>query len=340
MLAAQTTLPYAQKVKEFLLKNKLMNTNYLLVREFDFIYFPINKKAAIPSAKVIDTKFNFPQKQTPETIDTLLKGKLTAKELEILPRSQEVVGKIMILEIPQDLVSKEKIIAEAFLKLNRSIETIVRKSAIHSGIYRTRKVKILAGKKSKETIHHENGIELKLHLEKTYFSARSAGERLRIAKEVKKNEEVLVMFSGAAPYPLVIAKNSLAKHVTGIEINPLAHSYAAENIILNKMQDKITLLNGDVHTILPKIKKKFDRIAMPLPKTGEEFIDIALTNSKQNTIIHFYAFLNETEIKPYEKRIKEICERAKHPVKVQKVVTCGQFSPGTFRTCFDLKVLK
>lgn len=340
MLAAQTTLQNAQKVKEFLLKNNLLNSDYLLVREFDFIYFPIRTKATIPNAKVVNTKFSFSEKKKPLTLDELLKNKLTKNELAMLPRSQEVIGKILILEIPEQLAPKEKIIAQAFLSLNKSIETVVRKSAIHKGIYRTRKVKILAGKKTKETIHHENGIQLRLHLEKTYFSAKSAGERLRIAKQIKKNEEVLVMFSGAAPYPLVLAKQSPAKHITGIELNPLAHSYAAENIILNKMDNKITLLNGDVHQVLPTLKKKFDRIAMPLPKTGEEFIDIALTKSKPNTTIHFYAFLNEKEMKPYEQRIKEICAKAKHPIKVQNVVTCGQFSPGTFRTCFDLKVLK
>lgn len=340
MLAAQTTLHHAEKVKRFLLQHQLLHSDYLLVREFDFIYFPLIKKAIVPNAKVINTKFSFPEKKKPQTIDELLKGKLTKKELKILSRSQEIIGKIMILEIPEELTPKEKIIAGAFLNINKSIETVVRKSAIHTGIYRTRKVKILAGKKTKETIHHENGIQLKLHLEKTYFSARSAGERLRIAKQIKKNEEVLVMFSGAAPYPLVIAKQSPAKRVIGIEINPLAHSYAAENIILNKLEHRITLYPGDVHTVIPSLKKKFDRIAMPLPKTGEEFLPLVLQISKPGTIIHFYAFLREDEISVYAKKIQQLCQEQKHPVRIMDVVTCGQFSPGTFRVCYDLKAKK
>ena len=250
----------------------------------------------------------------------------------------EVVGKILILEIPEELLKKEKVIAQVYLQVNKSIETVVRKSKEHSGVFRLRKVKILAGKKSKETIHIENGIKLKLDLEKTYFSARSANERLRIAKQIKKGEEVLVMFCGAAPFPLVIAKNSEAKFIEGIEINPAAYNYALENINLNNCSKRVKVYLGDVRDILPKVKKKYNHIVMPLPKTGEEFLDLALSKAKKGTIINFYAFLNEDEFKDYGKKILGICKDYKQKVKILEIVKCGQFSPGVFRVCYDLKL--
>src|SRR3989344_1466094 len=164
MLAAYTELRYAEKVKQFLLKRRLLHLDHLPVKELDHIFFAMTKKVAVPNAKVVNTKFSFPGRQKPVTVDELLKGKLTATELETLPRTQEVVGDILILEIPDELKSKEKIIAEAYLKANKHIYTVVKKSDIHTGQFRTRKVTVLAGKKTKETIHHENGIELKLHL--------------------------------------------------------------------------------------------------------------------------------------------------------------------------------
>ena len=232
MLAAYTELRYAEKVKQFLLKKGLLHQDHLPVKELDHIFFAMHKKVTVPNAKVVNTKFSFPERQKPTTVDQLLKGKLTAKELELLPRTQELVGEILILEIPNELKKKEKIIAEAYLKVNKQVSTVVKKSDSHSGQFRTRKVTVLAGNKTKETIHRENGIELKLHLEKTYFSARTGSERLRIAKLVKPGEEVLVMFSGAAPFPLVIAKNSEARHIYGVELNPDAHTYAMENVLL------------------------------------------------------------------------------------------------------------
>jgi len=337
MLAAQTELKYAQQVKEFIRKKNIGNLDYLLIKELGFIYFPIVKKMKIPLANVVDTKFAFPMKPKEQTIEDVLKDKLTAKELALIPRSQEIIGAILILEIPDELRKKERVIAEGYLKINKSLETVVGKDEIHTGQFRTRTVQVLAGKNQKEAVHLENGVKVKLHLDKVYFSARSGHERLRIAKLVKKNERVLVMFSGAAPFPLTIAKNSPAKEVYGIEINPAAHVYAVGNVAENKLQNKIVLREGDVRIVLPLIKCEFDRIVMPLPKTSEEFLPLALTKIKKGGMIHLYAFLEEMEIGKYKKQVKELC--GKRVVKIMRVVKCGQFSPRVFRMCLDIKVL-
>ncbi|MDO8656261.1 MAG: class I SAM-dependent methyltransferase family protein [Nanoarchaeota archaeon] len=340
MYAAQTELKNAQKVKEYLIEKNLFHPQYTSVKELGLIYFPIIKRAKVPHAKTVSPFFSFPQKQKNSSIEELLKNKLTLAELEILPKSQEVVGTILILEIPAELKSKEKIIAETYLQHTPHIQTVVKKEEFHEGDYRLRKVKVLAGKNTKETIHQESGVKIKLDLEKTYFSARSSNERLRIAKQVKKGEEVLVMFSGAAPFPLVIAKNSLAKIIYGIELNLLAHQYAVQNVELNKCGEKVIILEGDVRKIVPTLKKKFDRIAMPLPKSAEDFLDIALTAAKKGGIIHFYSFIPEDEIKNEGQRIQKVCNGLKHQVKIVRSVKCGQFSPRTFRVCFDMKMLK
>lgn len=340
MLSAQTDLKNAQKVKEFLLKKDLINLDYNIVKEFNFIYFPIKKKAKVANAKIINTKFSFPKKPHEPTIEEFLKTQLTKSELKIIPKSQEVIGTILLLEIPEELQPKEKLIAEAYLQLNKNIQTVVKKADAHTGEFRTRKVQILAGKPTTETIHLENKIKIKLNIEQVYFSARSAHERLRIAQQIKTPEQVLIMFSGVAPYPLVIAKNSPAKIVYGIEMNPVGHVYGLQNVTLNNFHDKIKLYEGDVRTILPTIKQTFDRIVMPLPKTGEEFLDIAFTKSHKNTIIHLYAFLEESEINAYAKHVQDISKQLHHKIKILRKVKCGQFSPSVFRVCLDIKVEK
>ncbi len=339
MLAAETSLKNAQKVKEFLSRRRLINQDYLPVKEFGFIYFPLLKKVKVPLAKVVNTKFNFIPKKRGPTVEELVQEKLDKKEKFFFPRSQEIVGDILILEIPPELRKKERIIAEAYLQANPHVKTIVRKDEIHSGDYRLRKVQVLAGENKKETVHQENGVKIKLHLESTYFSARSGSERLRIAKQVKPGEKVLVMFSGAAPYPLVIAKHSQASMVYGIEINPLAHQFALDSVALNNLQNKIRIFEGDVRKILPRIKDTFDRIVMPLPKTGEEFLDAALPKVKKGGVVHLYAFLAEEEISAYKKKVKGVCEKLGRPVRILRAVKCGQFSPRVFRVCLDLKLV-
>ncbi len=337
MLAAKVALKDAQTIKKVLLDKKNIDYSYLLIKDKRYIYFPALKKHRIKGVSYVEKRFR--KKNITKNVTDLLKGKLTQKELSLLPKSQEVVGSIMILEVPEELFKKETIIAKAYLDFNKNIQTVVKKTKIHSGVFRTRGVKIIAGKRAKQTVHLESGVRLLLHLEKTYFSARLGHERLRIAKQVKKGEEILVMFSGSAPYPLVLAKHSQPKSIVGIEINPEAHKFGLENLRLNKCENKIKLYNGDVRMVLPTLRKKFDRVLMPLPKTSEEFLDIALPKVRKGGTINLYAFLNEKDIAPEAKRIKRMCKDLGYPVRMLRKVKCGQHAPYTFRVCFDMRVM-
>ena len=143
--------------------------------------------------------------------------------------SYDIIGNIILLN---KKISKSQ--ANQLLKKHKHVKTVAYKSEPHKGKFRLKRVQIIAGKKNKETIHKENNVLLKLDIEKCYFTSRLSEERKRIASLVKPGEEVLVLFSGVAPYPLVIAKNSLARSIYAIESNPVAHKYAQENLKLNK----------------------------------------------------------------------------------------------------------
>ncbi|MFH1840420.1 MAG: methyltransferase domain-containing protein [Nanoarchaeota archaeon] len=264
-----------------------------------------------------------------------LKDKLTKKQLFLVPSAYDTIGDIAILEIKPEIEKKEKIIAETLLKLHKNLKVITKKVKKHSGIYRLRKLKVIAGEKRKHTLYKENEIKVKLDVEKCYFSPRLSTERLRVANKVKKGESILVMFSGTAVYPLVIAKHSKPKEIVGIEINPIAHKYAEENVKSNKFRN-IKLYKGDVKEILPKIKKKFDRVLMPYPMHGKSFLDLAIEKTKKNGILHFYIFLNERDI---PKAGKAEIEKYTKKYKLLKIQKCGKFSPYKYRVRFDFKIL-
>jgi len=276
---------------------------------------------------------------TKQNLKFHLKNKLIEKELQLVPSSFDVVGDIMIFsDFPKGLSKKEKLIGDTILQVYPHIKTILKKIKKYSGKFRTPKLNVIAGEKRKETVHKENNVFIKLDVEKVYFSPRMSSERKRIDDLVNPNESVLVMFSGSGVYPLVIAKNTKCKEVYGIEINQLAHKYAMENIKKNKLENKIKLFSGDVKKIMPKIKKKFDRILMPLPKGGENFLELALKYVKKGGIIHFYDFLHEGEFGEAEKKIKNVCDKSKKKFKVLRIVKCGQYSPGFYRICADFEV--
>jgi tRNA (guanine37-N1)-methyltransferase len=254
--------------------------------------------------------------------------RLTKEEQKLVPKSYEVVGDILIFaNFPKELKKKEKEIAKEFLDKLKQVKVITKKTGNFSGKYRLQKLKIMAGERRKKTIHKENGVKIKVNPEKAYFSSKSSTERLRISKLIKKEERVLVMFSGVAPYPLTIAKHSNAKEVYGIESNPDAHELGLQNVSLNKFNNVI-LYKGDVKKILPKIKKKFDRIIMPHPSDSESYFKLTLSKLKPKGKIHMYVFEKEENFKDLKNKYKKY---------KPKLVKAGSPAPGKFRVCLDLK---
>jgi tRNA (guanine37-N1)-methyltransferase len=275
------------------------------------------------------------------TIKQALKGKLTKKEMQSLRTSYDIIGSIAVVEIPPGLKKKEKLIADTLLKLHKNITTVLKKAGIHKGKYRRQKFTVIAGKKTKTAEYKENNAVLRLDVEKVYFSPRLGTERKRIYQLVKPGEKVLVMFSGCAPYPAVIARNTKAEEIYGIELNPAAHKFAEENIKLNKIKN-VRLIKGDANEEAKKLKKKgikFDRIIMPLPKDAGIFIGAAFAAAKKGAVIHFYDFANEDEFKEKKEKIKEMCRTHRKKCRILRVAKCGHYAPRVYRICIDFKVL-
>ncbi len=254
-------------------------------------------------------------------------------------RAFDIIGDIAILEVPKELKGKEKAAAAKIMLQQKSVKAVYKKVGGHEGKLRIQKLKHICGEKRTVTIHKENQVSLKLDIAKTYFSPRQATERKRVFLQIRKPETVLVMFSGVGPFTAEIAKNTPAKAVYGVELNKTAHKYALENAKLNKAEAKTTFLCGDVRKIVPKLKPKFDRIIMPLPKGAESFLGVAFAAAKKDAIIHFYDFEKEEDIpsKAVEK-VKKAAVAAKKKITIQSVVKCGQLAPWAYRVCVDFRV--
>tara|TARA_Y100000310_G_scaffold101887_1_gene100010 strand:- start:10642 stop:11472 length:831 start_codon:yes stop_codon:yes gene_type:complete len=274
----------------------------------------------------------------PTTLRQALKKHLSPTQLSHLKTAYDIIGDIAILEIPKELKTKQKIIASTLLDQHPNIKVVVKKASQHSGVFRLQKYTHLAGEKRKTTIHRENNTALELHIEKCYFSPRLATERKRIFQQVKKGENILVMFNGISPYSTTISKNTKATHITGIEINPTAHKYALTNSTLNKITN-ITLKKGNVTKILPTIHQKFDRILMPLPKGAETFLPLIWPHTKKGTKVHFYDFEREENMALGSKKVESAAKSAKKKVKIISTTKCGAYGPGRFRICVDFTVV-
>src|SRR3989344_7277489 len=328
MKCVKVSLKDAEKTRKKLVSLEILDNNYSVGRDENFVYFPVLKLAKgfnFADRKLISRNKTF-------TFEELLKEKLSSLEISLMTKSFDVVGNIAIIEVDEKLIKKKKFIANCFLESNKNIKTVIHKIGGHVGKYRIQKYEFLAGKKTFETIYRENGVVVKFDISKTYFSPRSSNERLRIANLVKKNEDVLVMFSGIGIYSFVISKHSRAREIYCVEMNSNSCKYAKESLKLNKLNN-IKLFCGDVKKVVPKLKKKFDRIIMPLPETSFEFLELGLNYLKKNGIIHLYTFATEEEIKEKIKLIKTSCK-----CKILRIVKAGQRGPHIFRFCIDFKL--
>jgi len=155
----------------------------------------------------------------------------------------------------------KKKFAEFLLKNNKSIKTILEKIGKFKGRLRKQETRWIAGEKTKEVLYRENGCVFRFNIDDTYFSPRLSSERLEIARKIKKGDEILVMFAGVGPYPIVIAKSSKAAAIYSNEINRKANKYAEKNIELNKLKGRVVLLPGDIKRVVEKLRSLCSRLA-------------------------------------------------------------------------------
>jgi len=250
----------------------------------------------------------------------------------------DIIGHVIIFNVP---TTKNK--AKELIKKYKNIKAVYVKSKI-AGRLRTPRLKWLAGIKKTETIHKENTCIFKLDIKTCYFSQRLSHDRLEIAKKIKKGETVLVMFSGIAPYGIVIAKKSKAKKVYCVEISRAASKYAKENVKLNRLNklNNIEIIQGDVKRIIPKFlrqKIKFDRIIMARPQLKESFLKEAFMVSKKGTIIHFYDFLKKQNLKQISEKIKKEAKKAKKKIKISRTKKVREIAPYKYHIRVDFKII-
>ncbi len=267
-----------------------------------------------------------------------LKDVLSIKELKQLVGSYDVVGDIAIIIIPETLEQKESVIGQAILESNRKIKVVVKRVGFYGGEYRTIPLQVIAGEKRKETEMKEFGLRFKLNVETVYYSVRSGSERKRIASLVQGGESVLVLFSGVAPYPLIISKYAKAAKIVGVEKNPEAHAYAEHNVAINKKCQNIDLINDDAEVLLSSGLGKYDRIIMPLPMEGEKFLASAIKALHSGGWLHFYDFQQQGQFERSIYKIATACSTVGRRLITAEVIQCGHSAPRTYRLCTDARI--
>ena len=271
----------------------------------------------------------------------VLQDVISEEENEQLISAFDQIGDIIIVRIPDSLVSKKQIIGKTLLEHVSTANSVFYQSSPVEGDFRTRQLEVIAGEDKTQTEYKENGCRFIVDVEKAFFSPRLSTERERIAGLVKDGEVIINMFGGVGMFSLLAAKDT-ACTVYNIDINPVASQLCKENAQINKLKGKVISLNGDATKVIEdQLIEKADRVLMLLPERSDEFLDSALNSLKSNGIIHYYSHIHANR-KQDAPRLSE-----EHFMSVNKtsaqIITSRNvrpIGPRFYQTVVDVKISK
>jgi tRNA (guanine37-N1)-methyltransferase len=270
-----------------------------------------------------------------------LENILTEKESNELISAFDQIGEIIIVRIPDSLLSKKKIIGKALLDDVKIVRSVFYQASAVSGDFRTRDLEILAGEDNTETEYKEFGCRFTVDVEKAFFSPRLSTERERIANLIQNGEVMTNMFAGIGMFSIMAAKKKECI-VYSLDINPIASKLCETNIGLNKLSGNVISINGDASEIIKEqLMNKSDRTLMLLPERSDDFLQSAIDTTKDGGIIHYYSHIHADK-KIDAGKLSEEHYLQVTPVKSEilhsKIVRA--VGPRYYQTVVDVKILK
>lgn len=331
MLGVRVPARDAQKVLRKLKEAGIFDTSKRAKRDGDFVIFPIT--AEVPGFETVEADFEELKKH--RKFRDVLREQLTKEELTLAKRAFDTIGDIAIIEVPGELEKHEQVIAKALLEAHKNIRSVYKKSGDISGEERTRALKFLYGGEGTETVYKEHGMKLKLDIGRVYFSPRLSAERERILSQTKDGEVVVDLFAGIGPFSILLAKNRDVK-VHAIDANEHAFEYLKENVRINKVADRVVPVFGDCQEVAPK--GVASRVIMNLPKSSNEFLDLAFDVIKEG-VIHYYAISREEDL--YDQKIdfiEKIAKEKGRAIEIPNKKIVRPYAPYTYHVAIDIEV--
>ena len=270
-----------------------------------------------------------------------LESILSPKESEELISAFDQIGEIIIVRIPDSLLSKKKIIGETLLNDVKIVRSVFYQASAVEGDFRTRNLEIIAGEDNTETEYREFGCKFIVDVENAFFSPRLSTERDRIANLIQEGEIMTNMFAGVGMFSIIAAKKKKCT-VYSLDINPIASELCERNIKLNKLAGEVISINGDAtQTINEQLVDKSDRTLMLLPERSDEFLESAIKTTKDGGMIHYYSHIHADKKSDAGKLSEEHYLKVS-PVKSEilgsKIVR--PVGPRYYQTVVDVKIFK
>lgn len=284
----------------------LLDRRFKVERDDLSVFIPLSRKPDKREAgylradglrfEVIERTPRIESESRPRSLVEALEDALPPYLLASLPRSFDLIGDIIVVDLPEELKPYKRTVGEGLMKLYPRVKTVLARSGAVEGEFRVRRFEVIAGRFETETVHREYGAVFHVDLAKVYFNPRLSYEHIRVARQVREGETILDMFAGVGPFSIHIARRVNRVKVYAVDLNPDAYTYLKRNIEANRVEGKVVPVLGDAAEVAEKLPGVFDRVIMNLPGGAWRFLGSACKALKPSGgIIHFYQFESDPD---------------------------------------------
>ncbi len=283
----------AERVRRSLREAEWLRSDLAVSRKGDLVYFPVTDEATPFAGHGTLVEHDFePVKRPPASYRDHLTG-VPAEVLPSLPRAFDVVGDIVLLHLPDEVLPWKESIGRALLEFVPRARVVGWDRGVH-GPERRRSLVRLAGEGPFLTRHRENGLDIEVDLERAYFSPRLASEHRRVAAEVKVGERVFDLCCGVGPFALTIARDGRAREVVAVDINPDAIALLTRNLERLRLGARVRPVVADVAEFLPHAGTA-DRAILNLPHEGIKYLTSVASHVEPGGVLHYYEIMERSE---------------------------------------------
>jgi len=174
-----------------------------------------------------------------------------------MPSGYHRFGRVLVIQRPEELAPFDTLLGNAWRE-ELGVETVLVKSGPIDGELRTPRVRCVAGERT-ETEVIEHGVRWRFDAARVMFAAGNRTERWRAGRLVRRGEVVADLFAGIGYFAIPAALVGRAACVWAVEKNPVSVRYLRENVTLNGVEDRVSVVPGDNRTVaLPE--GSFDRV--------------------------------------------------------------------------------
>lgn len=339
MLLAKVSSKRAETVRKALFRRRLGAKDRRIVRRPDHVLIPLRERP--PDGLAAELGFELVEGETSEKTCYRPPYELIVERADLpgalgssLPRRWEMLGDVLLLRLPDDLVDHRTNVAGAYAEV-LGARTVLWDRGEIEGVHRTPRTEVLWGQGT-ETVHLENGIRYKLDAARLMYSSGNIDEKLRLAALDCRGETVVDMFAGIGYFSLPLGMYTGAERVIACEINPLAYRYLVDNVELNDLQGVVEPVLGD-NRDLPGYGIA-DRVVMGYVRTTGQFLEKAFALTRRGGTIHYHdTFPLAVFPQQAEKNLERAAGGRRYEIKFVREVK--SYSPGVSHMVLDVMVL-